>query len=797
MSTRLALHLLGAPRLELDNVPIIADRRKVLALLAYLAINRWQHHRDHISALFWPDYDQSKAYANLRHILWEVGQLIGEGWIAAHRDTIGFNADEHLSSQMGRVFWLDVARFKALLAENRSQKDVSLRIARLTDCVNLYRNHFLTGFITRSPSFNEWAFAQSEDLSHQFAAALTRLSEDHCSLGQVEAAIPYTKRLINLDPLNEASHRQLMRVYIQAGQHNAALKQYQTCEQILRKELGVDPHAETRDLYRQIRKGEIKPVQKDKQRDTILPGNNIPFQISSFIGREKELGEVKDLIANHRLVSLVGAGGIGKTRLSLKVGEYLIRDYSDGIWFVELASLSDPALVPQTVARLLHIVEQAEESLTEKLIRVLRPKTALLILDNCEHLLDACAQLADTLLKHCPNLKILSTSREHLGITGEAQYHVPPLELPDLQQILEKLLDYESIQLFEGRARLIQEHFSLTIENAASIAQICQHLDGIPLAIELAAARVNLLSPEQIASQLGESLSLLAGGSRTALPRHQTLHACIEWSWNLLSEPEQALMRRLAVFAGGWTLEAAEAVGAGDGIHELDVFGLLDNLIEKSLVSVNSENGRYRILETVRQYASENFHETDEAEVVRNRHLAWVLTWAEEIKPKLHGQNQIVQFKQAEAELDNVRAAMEHGLSTSQRESSMRIYCALSYFLDGRYPSRERRRWLEIGLSMREYLTQSTLAKTLSEAALVAFRQNDPETGIPYAQESLALAEVLQDHPLIAYALHSMTHMNNLTGDFTDAERNSEREYVLYQKLDDKEGSYWQLAILL
>src|SRR6185503_13138325 len=272
----------------------------------------------------------------------------------------------------------------------------------------------------------------------------------------------------------------------------------------------------------------------------------------------KELDDIADLIANNRLVTLVGIGGIGKTRLSLKVGEELLKDYEDGISLVELASLSDPALVPQTVATLFHLVEGSEESLTEKLIRVLRTKNILLILDNCEHLLDACAQIADTLLRNCPNLKILTTSREPLSITGEAQYHVPPLGLPDLQQIMEKLLDFESVELFEERARLVQENFSLTMENASSITQICHRLDGIPLALELAAARVAMFSTEQIAARLHESFNLLTGGSRTVLPRHQTLHACIDWSWNLLSASEQTLLRRLAVFAGGWTLEGAE-----------------------------------------------------------------------------------------------------------------------------------------------------------------------------------------------------------------------------------------------
>jgi predicted ATPase len=357
-----------------------------------------------------------------------------------------------------------------------------------------------------------------------------------------------------------------------------------------------------------------------------------------------------------------------------------------------------------------NLVEGSDESMTEKLVRVLRPKTMLLILDNCEHLLDACARLADTLLKNCPNLKILATSREALNISGEALYHVPSLALPDVQQFIEKLLDYESIQLFEERARLVQEHFSLTMENASSIAQICRRLDGIPLAIELAAARVNMFSTEQLAARLNESFNLLTSTYRTTLPRQQTLRASIDWSLDLLSDSERTLLRRLAVFAGGWTLEGAEAVNTSDNVNELVVLDLLGNLVEKSLVFVDSENGRYRMLETIRQYANEKFQETDEVEIIRDRHLAWMLAWAEKIGPELRGRDQVAQLKQVAFELDNVRAAVEWGVGTNQIEISIRIVIALSAFWDGSNPYQESRQWLEIGISFREHLSKNILA---------------------------------------------------------------------------------------
>jgi predicted ATPase/DNA-binding SARP family transcriptional activator len=791
--------------LELDNSLITADRRKALALLAYLAVNRWEHHRDHISGLLWPEYEQSKAFTNLRHLLWEVRHAIGEDWIVAARDTIALIA-EGADQPSKRVVWLDVARFQSLITEGRAQNEISIRILLLTDSVKLYRNHFLTGFSLRhSSDFNEWAFAESEELRKQLAGALTMLTNDHCSLGQVETAIPYAQRLVALDSLNEESHRRLMQVYIQAGQHNAALKQYQSCEKLLRKELGVDPQSETRALYKQIRKGEIKPIQTARQKETLASQHNLPFQISKFIGRDKELDEIADLITNNRLVTLVGPGGIGKTRLSLKLGEQLIKEYANGIWLVELASLSNPVLVPQTVATLFDLVEGSEESLTEKLIRVLRPKTILLILDNCEHLLDASAHLADDLLKNCPNLKILATSREPLGVTGEAQYHVPPLGLPDPQQILEKLLGYESIQLFEERASLVHEHFSLTMMNASSITQICHRLHGIPLAIELAAARVNMFSTEQIAAQLHESFNLLTGGSRTALPRQQTLRASIDWSWNLLSEPEQTLLRRLAVFAGGWELDAAQSVCAGNGIEPGQVFDMLMQLVAKSLVVMNQAAGkerRYDLLEMVRQYTHEKLVEAGEEGSIHDQHLKFFLNFSEQIEYGLMGPQQVELMARTTDERDNVRAALEHAATINDVEAGLYMSGRLRNFWEN-FDIREGTRWLAKFLQRPEskeyplarakalyaqgwnllWIHQFDEAYSAAQECLALYRaygdrhgevdglnlmggiSEDAEKRAAYCQQALALARSLGD------VMRQTTALNMLGWDHRDFKR--------------------------
>lgn len=338
MSLHLFLHFLGPPRILLDNAQITAARRKALALLAYLAIERGHHRREALSALLWPDYDQTKAFTNLRHTLWEVQQLIGEGWFVTDRERIGLKDDADL--------WLDVRQFESILTQSQAQNDIPLRIPLLMESIHLYRNHFMMGFSLKDALlFNEWAFAKSEDLRCQLAGALIRLSEDYCTLGQAGHAIPYARRLITLDPLNESAHRRLMNVYWQAGQHSAALKQYQVCEEILRKELNLDPQPETYALYKQIRKGEGKPAQIEKQKETVAPKDLPLLQTSTTFHHEKkqETWDIRSKIEHDpaaelfvpdaylRWMLLTAEGAIGKLGMRVvlrKAGlEYLIGNY--------------------------------------------------------------------------------------------------------------------------------------------------------------------------------------------------------------------------------------------------------------------------------------------------------------------------------------------------------------------------------------------------------------------------------------------------------------------------------------
>jgi predicted ATPase/class 3 adenylate cyclase len=371
--------------------------------------------------------------------------------------------------------------------------------------------------------------------------------------------------------------------------------------------------------------------------------HNLPVQLTRFIGREREMADVKRLLAASHLLTLTGSGGCGKTRLALQVAADLLEEYTDGVWLVELAALTDPALVAQTVVSALGAREEPSRTPAQTLLEYLRPKHLLLVLDNCEHLLAACAQLADTSLRSCPNLRVLASSREGLGVAGEQTYRVPSLSVPDAEHLpsLERLQEFEAVQLFAARAALSQPTFAVTAANARAVVQVCRRLDGIPLAIELAAARVKALPVEKVAERLDDRFRLLTGGSRTALPRQQTLRALIDWSYDLLTETERKLLRRLSVFAGGWTLEAAEAVCSGDGLDEWEVLDLVTTLVDKSLVQYEAGEGeaRYRLLETVRQYARDRLLESGEADVARGRQLDWCLALAERAEPKLRGRS--------------------------------------------------------------------------------------------------------------------------------------------------------------
>jgi len=490
--------------------------------------------------------------------------------------------------------------------------------------------------------------------------------------------------------------------------------------------------------------------------DTI--NHNLPAQLTSFIGREEEIAEARQALASTRILTLIGPGGTGKTRLSLQVAAEQLPAFKDGVWLVELAQLADGAYIPSSIASTLHLRELQGVPLIDTVTDYLRGKQLLLVLDNCEHLIETCARVSDHFLHACPELKILASSREALGISGETLYRVPSLSSPpdtkDLQAA-EDLMDYEATRLFTERATKANPHFALTEENAPSVTQICQRLDGIPLAIELAAARVKLFTPQQIAERLGDRFKLLTGGSRTALPRQQTLRALIDWSYLTLNETEQITLRSLSVFSGGWSFEAAESV-----VGEIEAMDGLSGLVNKSLVNVEEKEGesRYRYLETIRQYAMEKLLESGESVPARDRHLAYFLDYAHMAEEQYGTSQRSMWLDRLEMEHDNLRSALGWALE-SNPQAALRMVSSLPIFWMSRSYLTEGSNWCQAAISRAGTLPSAgpeldqLRAQAYTALAMLSINRGEHHTGQIAAKQGVALARQLDDKFVLVRAL--------------------------------------------
>lgn len=531
---------------------------------------------------------------------------------------------------------------------------------------------------------------------------------------------------------------------------------------------------------------------------------NLPASFSSFVGREREIREIQELLLSNRLVTLTGPGGCGKTRLSIKIAQELSGEFEHGVWLVELASISDPTLVPQIIAAALNVREKSGRELMDLLIDSLSARTVLLVIDNCEHLILACARVAEMLLQNCPDLKILATSREALGLTGEIAWIVPPLSLPEqqpwtnpvsAQDAVHFYAESESVQLFVNRAKAISPDFTLNSENGSWVAEICRRLDGMPLAIELAAARVRSLTVQEIAQRLDDRFNLLTGGSRTGHPRQQTLAATLEWSYALLSEKEQKVLQRLSVFAGGATMEAAEAVCTGDGVEVAEVLDLLSYLVDKSLVTTDiSEQGetRYCLLETIRQNALERLSESGEVDISRNHHLDFFIQWAERAEPHLDKPEQVEWLERYEAEHDNLRAALEWCNDDQKRpEAGLQLAAACGRFWRLHSYLSEGRKRLSTALSRAgEYGQTITHARVLTFISNITYLQSDYPAMRPLAERALSIWRELGEAGRFgaAITLDMLGELATEEGDYVQAPVLFGEALEIFRELNDVRG---------
>lgn len=745
--------LLGDFRVSVGSRTIQKDEwrlRKAASLIKLLALAPAHDlHREQITDRLWPGLGRGAAANNLRHTLHIARRVLEPEPVSRYLVSGG----ERLVLCPDAQLWVDVEVFEeAVMVACRTRDPAAYRAA-----LNLY-----TGDLLPQDLYEDWLEGRRQELRQSFLSLLFELARLYEERGELDFATEVLQRVMTYDPVNQEAHAGLMRSYALSGRRETALEQHEQFEKILYRQLGVRPGAAIQRLHEEILSGRF-PRHEASPEEVPDPGDhNLPAPRTSLIGREHELAETKRLLAMTRLLTLTGAGGSGKTRLAVEMARDLAGAYPDGVWMVGLATLSEPELVPQAVAAVLGVREKPGCSISEALMDHLRSKNLLLVLDNCEHLINAVARLTELLLDSCPRLRILATSREALNIPGELSWPVPNLALPDAADdsiTVEEIEGCESVRLFVERALHRTPDFSLAAGNVWAVAEICQRLEGIPLAIELAAARVGALTVEQISGRLDDSLSLLTAGNRTAMPRQQTLKATLDWSYDLLLEAEKKLFARLSAFVGGWTLEAAEAVGAGDGVEEGKILDLLSRLVGKSLVIAEpggSGTRRYRMLEPVRQYGQSRLAEIGESGRVRRLHAAWFLDFAEQAEPELRGARQGLGLQRLEREHDNLRAALSWALEKREAEFGLRLAGALGEFWHLHGHLSEGRRWLDSVLASEEVLSASARAKALARAGYIAWEQGDYEQSLVFSENSLALAREIEDAEVIAAALSNL-----------------------------------------
>jgi predicted ATPase/DNA-binding SARP family transcriptional activator len=722
---RFRLTLFGRFHLEACGHAVRLPTRKVESLLAYLALHPQPHPREHLAALLWGDRPHAQATASLRTALSALRKTLGAAALITDRRSVQLNTRLDL--------WVDVRAFQANWLPETAP-------AQGRPEAELYAGDLLPDF------YDEWLVPLREQLRRKHLERLLGLAQDLRARSDYSQAIQVAQQVLAADAVNETAHQHLIFCYLAAGDRAEALAQYERCRAVLQRELGVDPLPETTALYHWLRQAEA-PAPVTPAAGAALP-SNVPFPISSFVGRAAELARLRQALQpGHtvegtpaRLTTLTGPGGCGKTRLANQGALAMLaeRVYADGVWWVALAPLADGALVPQAVAQALGVRKPASRGVVQALVEHLRLRHLLLVLDNCEHLPDASARLAETLLSACPRVQIMATSRQALGLTGEVALPVPPLSLPPPGNTATlspaALLAAEGPRLFCERARAVRADFAATEANAAGIAAICSALDGIPLAIELAAVQTRSFSIEQIAARLRQDSPLsLANSSPVAPPRHRTLRATLAWSYGLLPEREQALFRALAVFAGGWTLEAAEHLdgdaeaspGQGRGAT---VAQRLARLVDKSLVVADfaSSRVRYRYLDTIRAYAYDRLQAHAEADGARLRHLAYYAGLAEITAAAQFGPQEFEALQQTDAEVDNLRAALRTGQELpSAAETALGLAVNLLRYWTVRGSSREGRDWLAVLLALAGSAPAGLRARALNALGYLAWRQHE------------------------------------------------------------------------
>lgn len=764
------IKLFGGLRIFQNEQSLVIPRLRERTLFAYLLLHPTSaHSREKLIELLWPDNDSERSGRNFANVLYRLQQVIGKSWIVAEGNGLRLATTPAIR--------VDVWTFEQLCKQPA--------ITNLQEALTLYAGDLLTATANLLPDQqDDWLLPLQTHYHECFLQALLQLGQFYEQAQQVDEAQQAYQRLRLNDPLNEEAYAGLMRVYARQGRLGDVTTCYRELETLLQQELRVSPSSTIRALWTTLTRTPTyieqpaapvanKPTTATAASQAIA--HNFPKPLTSLIGRAHELDQIGRLLANHRLLTLTGAGGSGKTRLAIAIARELADTFEQGAWWIDLSPLTEESLVAQTVLQTLGLPPAATTAPIPQLIEHLTGQQCLLVLDNCEHLLSACASLIEPLLQACDEVQILATSREPLGVASERLWLTPTLAIPTqgerpplplgkpsdaVGDLVAALGNYAALQLFVERARTVRQDFQLTAENVGAVLEICQRLDGIPLAIELAAARIKVLPPVQLAQRLQDRFRLLVNPQRNSLPRQQTLQALIDWSYNLLSEHERRLLCRLAVFAGGFSLEAAEAVCGEETLEALA------RLVDKSMVLFFERQGaaRYRLLETIHAYAQQRLLELGEAERYEQAHLAFYLKLAEQAAPHLATAEQVRWAAILELEQDNLRATLHRAIAQGLLATALRLINALNAFWFVRGDYAEARTWIDQTLTLRIAAdttaqpeeTQRLLAQALAHGGRFAFHQTDYPNAIQLLTNSLTLARTVDDHATEMRALNTL-----------------------------------------
>jgi predicted ATPase/DNA-binding SARP family transcriptional activator len=832
MAELLEITTLGGLRIRQGDMPVTGFRsRKAEALLVYLACNRHTQPREVLADLFWDERSTAQTLTNLRWLLAELGKRLSP-YLDVTRSSVRFKPDA--------PSWLDVAEFESHLdtarrARTRGDKLGPAAKGDLEAAVSLYGGPFLQGFYLRDGSgFEDWMLGEQDRLQRLAAAALHDLTTYYLERGEQPAGIGHAVRLLQIDPLHEETHRQLMMLLVRSGQRRAALEQYETCRRILASELGAVPTAATTELYEQIREGAIAgtggrvsgaeelilrasgtPLDSRYLTSDRMRPHNLPQSLTPFIGRETELAELASFLANPdcRLVTLVGPGGSGKTRLAIEAAQAIIdegspgahhqsaptkgvmqgtddgqetgQQFEEGIYLVQLTQVSEASFLAGAIADTLQVKFSGTGDPESQLLSYLAEKRMLLVMDNFEHLLSG-VELLPRLLQAAPGVKLLVTSREPLHLSAEQLFDVAGLPVPPMDE-LEGASGYDAVKLFVQRARRMQARFALTEQVAPWVTRICRAVEGLPLAIELSAVWVRDRSCQEIAEELTHNLDLLATNQHDVPSRHRSLRAVFDQSWRLLSEMEGQVLRQASIFRGGFDLEAANKVLDADRV-------LLSGLVQQFLLR-QSTSGRYEMHELLRQYAAEKLNGAgEESAEVAGRHTEYYVALAEEADVELIGPRQIEWSSRIEREHDNVRAVIARSLEGHDVETALRLSAVQFRFWYFRSYFTEGRRWCDAALALAavEPATAETeflRAKVLNTAGVFAREQGEYRRGMALVQECVDLLRALGKWHLTAGALNNLGINARDLGDYEQAESYFKEAEQIYRKRAESEGA--------